>query len=140
VRTFPLRTIQLESLSNVAVTGAVETAERPRERYACLSFVNNDRRVATAITFHFNFYDNLGNQAGDSELVRSGRFTQGADIEGTDTKTNTTQLEDCAVMPYHDRPMRAEIVYVKSVTYEDGTIWNATGVVVPDHLPAGRAQ
>jgi hypothetical protein len=141
VRIHPFTTVQLETLSNVAVTSSAEAIESKRRgSYACVSFVNNDPRIATAITFHFVYFDNLGNRAGENELVRSGRFSQGTYIESTNVNTGLGNLAECANVPYHDRNLTADLIYVKSVTYLDGTIWNAAGVVVPQHLPVGKAQ
>lgn len=141
VHIFPVRTVQLETLSNIAVTGSIAIiGEKQRDRFMCVSFVNNDRRIATAITFHFDYFDRLGNHAGENELVRSGRFSQGVAIESADMNTGLANVAECASMPYSDRGRVANLVYVTSVTYGDGTIWNASGIVVPEHLPVSNAQ
>jgi hypothetical protein len=103
-------------------------------RSACVSFENTDARTAEQITFHFVYYDTLNNHAGDTDLVRAGKFTQGTVIESVNAKTNLINDEDCVAIPYHQQGVALVVMFVTSVTYADNSVFTTSGPAIPEHL------
>lgn len=102
---------------------------------ACVSFENTLPRSVTQVDFHFVFYDRLRNHAGDAELVRTGSFTPNTPIEVNFANLNGMEdTKDCVLLPFHDPPLARAFVFVKSVTFADGSQWVTSGPAVAEHL------
>ncbi len=102
----------------------------------CVSFKNNAPQPATSVTFAFSLKDNNGRTLGHLELERTGTFSTGIGIYTWDsyqswrTQTHKGFAENCATrnsgvaaMPILEA--RVATYHVRSVTFADGTSWNA---------------
>ena len=103
--------------------------------FTCVGFRNTDAREATSVLLHFAFYNAADGRVAEADLTRTGHFSTGVDIDDVPGH-GELKIENCVQRP----PLRAgvarTIVFVKSVTYADGSVWSTSGPAIPDHLGA----
>jgi len=107
--------------------------------FTCVSFRNTDPRAVQSVTFHFVDYDQDGNRVGENDLVRAGRFSTGDTIEGINQKAHEFNQEDCSLNPSLETHLATVIVFVKALTFDDGSLWSTSGPAIPQHLDAQPA-
>jgi len=102
----------------------------------CLTFHNLDPRTATSVKFHFVYYDQARERVGETVLTRKGTFTTGALIEGFNMKTGKINDENCANIQFPKEGIAINAFFVESVTFADGSQWNAKVPPIPQSLPS----
>ncbi len=111
------------------------TEQSPDTQWACLDFVNRDARRASEIDFQFVYYDTLNNHAGGDDLVRTGSFSQGAEVR-SEKRNGDFDETGCVHLPRHAQGISLIIAFVKSIRFADGKTWTTGGPTIPEHLDA----
>jgi len=136
----PVRLVAVDTNSPIRITAVhlgVKREGRLRRLVgdiACVSFENRSSTDVTQVTFHFVYYDTRQDHAADNELGRTGRFSPGVTIAGSDEKTHTLNLEDCVDLPDVPHDVALAVVFVTHVTSVGSVNWASTGPAVPMHL------
>jgi hypothetical protein len=102
--------------------------------FTCVSFENQDPRPANRVTFHVAEYDRNRDLVLQSDLVRTGTFTQGATIEGMNAAAQTFDANQCVQNPPRHVRVRLVVLFVKAITYTDGDVWGTSGPAIPEHF------
>lgn len=137
----PFQKVALESNSSILIKQLLNfgllapSVGKPLVLDECIVFRNLERRTATEVTFHFRYYNSLGNHNGDDVLTRRGKFSTGVDIVGMNQWTQFNPTSECVKIHYPRDGISLLMVWVQSVKYDDGTAWAATDLQLPDRLP-----
>jgi hypothetical protein len=141
-----LRVMQFDTHSSVHIARfafgsltwgtTTHTLSTSAAKYTCVSFGNVDERPVSEVRFHFADYDGLGALVHEDDLVRTGTFTQNVIIEGINAETQKFNEEDCVLNPERLARGGLIVVFVKSLKFGDGAVWNTAGPAIPEHLGA----
>jgi hypothetical protein len=102
---------------------------------ACVPFFNGDARAAKTVRIVFVYYDSAGNRSGEDALMRKGSFA-GHTANVPDIHPLGRQ-PDCRHVPQQNLSTIA--AYVDHVEFEDGSVWNASAMLISDHLDVSAA-
>jgi hypothetical protein len=103
---------------------------------ACVPFFNGDARAAKTVRIIFVYYDSVGNRSGGDVLMRNGSFA-GHTGNVPDIRPQLGRQPDCQHIP--QRNLSTIGAYVDHVEFEDGSEWNASAILIPEHLDVSAA-
>jgi TonB family protein len=142
-----IRFIRMPSRGPVVLnqlTGAGQVGDSFRDlrnlTQACVSFTNQDPRVAKSVRVQFVFFNTGGDRSEGTLLTRNGTFSTGIAERAANPLTKRVNREDCVPLHAPHGGFSAIVAYIDRVDFGDGSTWSASDVHIANHVDPGSGN
>jgi hypothetical protein len=106
---------------------------------ACISFTNEDARVAKSVRVQFVYFNTAGDRSDGTLLTRNGTFSRGIPDLAANSSTHRVNRDNCISLHPPHGTVSAVVGYVDRVDFSDSSSWSASGVHIANHVSPGSS-